>query len=549
MTTTPGGPGLLLGGDDNLARRFPHWRQGQRDALSSIVRWYTGPNRFLCVSAPTGSGKSLLAAMVMNMGVGRSTILTATKGLQDQLTGDFESMGLVDIRGQNAYTCVVSEERPQVSVAEALCHMGKKCDVRDTQCSYYTRLTTAKRARYVVTNYAYYLAQTRHSDGIGGVDLLIMDEADQAMKSVESSLRTYIGRPEMDQAGLSDMFPNEDLGEWQNWLNWAGNAWLDASMADKEAKRQIKEYFDRGDRPPTSIIYHGRRMAGLASKLETIRGAVGEWVVEPYQTVSGMMVGWSFTPVWVDTYSRHYLYRDVRKVMLMSATLTPKVAGILGVDTEEMEWLDIPSYFPPHNTPIQHVSTIRVDYRATDVDMRAWVSRIDQVLDRRADRKGIVLPVSYKRCEFLKQNSRHTGRMIVHDRRSTGAAVEAFKRAGDGAVLVSPAVVRGWDFPGDQCRFVIVGKIPFPDGRGAVNKARAKSDPEFAGFDTMQTIVQEAGRGSRSEDDWCEVLVLDDHWGWFWHKNGKYAPRWFWERLKRKTDMVPPPLQGARGAG
>ena len=284
------------------------------------------------------------------------------------------------------------------------------------------------------------------------------------------------------------------------------------------------------------------RVRTLVRKLALVLSARGEWVWQ--DTRSGV----AFTPVWPGLYS-HLVFGNSDRVLVMSATLTPKTVDLLGIPEDDRLWIEMPSAFPAYRTPIQHVKTIRVDYRATDVDMRAWVNRIDQIIDRRLDRKGLILPVSYDRGDFIYRNSRHRDKIIIHGPREVTAAVEKWRRSPAPSVLISPSVNRGYDFPGDECRYIVIGKIPFMDGRDPVAKARNESDPEYAGYQTMQTLVQEAGRGTRSPEDWAEILIIDNHISWFLNKNSKFAPTFFKERLKRQGDVIPepPPLTGPIG--
>ena len=227
----------------------------------------------------------------------------------------------------------------------------------------------------------------------------------------------------------------------------------------------------------------------------------------------------------------------------MSASLTPKIADLLGVPAGERTWMELPSQYPRERTPIYHIKTIRVDYKASEVAMRQWVNRIDQFIERRMDRKGIIFPVSYQRRDFYLANTRHPRRMFyAHDRDDVAAVVSRFRSARPPAVLISPSVTRGWDFPGDDCRYIVIGKIPFADQRDQVTQARVDQDPDFGGFDALQTIVQEAGRGTRGADDRCEVAIFDDHWLWFWRRNQHHAPQFFRDRVLPTFEAVPDPL-------
>ena len=334
---------------------------------------------------------------------------------------------------------------------------------------------------------------------------------------------------------------------WRDWREWAHHRLRRANLVELMLREsvQVMELLDKAKYRSEilAVTEHCIQVQATIRKLETIRGGLGQWLWEATGGGrGGGGHGFLFTPVWPGKYSE-LVFRGSPKVLVMSATLTPKTADLLGIPPEDRDWLDAGSAYAASRTPIQHVKTIRVDHRASEADMRMWVSRIDQILDQRTDRKGIILPVSYARCRFLVQHSRHADRMISHEARGVQDAVAKWRAASPPSTLVSPAIARGWDFPDDECRYILIGKIPFADGRTPVAKIRNAEDPEFAGFEAMQTVVQEAGRGTRSPTDWCEVFILDDHWGWFWSKNNKHAPEYFRKRLKRRADVIPAPLE------
>jgi len=436
-----------------------------------------------------------------------------------------------DIRGQNSYVCNLN---PEVNVDDGPCHAGVWCEHRNNGCHYYDQLSIAKSSQLVVTNYSYYLAQSQQPEGLGKAPLLVMDEAHLAFKAIESHLSVYIGRDEVESTGVR--LSRRGYDDWTSWKQWAFNAAEVVANVETELKANIKSANDTGNPPPSGELRALKRITSTVRKLRSIHGAIGRWTWEPKYT------GFAFTPVWPGVYAP-LLYQDSGKILLMSAIITPKTADLLGVPESERQWLEVPSYYPPRNTPVQHIKTVRLDHRATDADRRQWVARIDQIMDRRMDRKGILFPVSYERRNFFMAYSRHQGYLHSHDQDNVVEMVNKFRHAPAPALLVSPAVTSGWDFPGAECEYIIVGKIPFADGRSPVTKARTEDDPEFGGFDAMQTLVQEAGRGTRSASDHCEVLIVDDHWGWFWNRNSQFAPQWFRDRLLRRTDVVPDPPQ------
>jgi Rad3-related DNA helicase len=216
---------------------------------------------------------------------------------------------------------------------------------------------------------------------------------------------------------------------------------------------------------------------------------------------------------------------------------------LLGIAQDEVEIEDCPSSFPVENRRVTHIPTVRLNHRSTEAEIGLWVTRIDQIIGRRLDRKGIIHTVSYDRARSIMERSACRDLMITHRSGGVAHAVSQFKRTRAPSILVSPSVTTGVDFPGDQCRYQIVAKIPFPDGRDPLVKARTEADPEYGLYLAMQAVIQASGRGCRSVDDFCETLIVDDMWTWFYSRNGHLAPGWFREAVRRQiTIPVPLPL-------
>jgi len=105
--------------------------------------------------------------------------------------------------------------------------------------------------------------------------------------------------------------------------------------------------------------------------------------------------------------------------------------------------------------------------------------------------------------------------------------VEGFKACRAPAILVSPSVSTGHDFPGHLCEWIIISKIPFPNHTTEVMKARLARMPCYTDLFTMQEFVQSCLRGCRSMEDRCEVFVVDDTVTGLMGRAKLLKPRWF----------------------
>src|SRR3989304_4157002 len=110
-------PSQLLGGVGNWDSFYP----GQYDLLQQSLSWYHSPARFIGLSIPTGSGKSLSGLLLSKLSEARTVILTATKGLSNQYLRDARDLGGVEGKGQNNFSCRLVNGRP---ADEGPCHDG-----------------------------------------------------------------------------------------------------------------------------------------------------------------------------------------------------------------------------------------------------------------------------------------------------------------------------------------------------------------------------------------------------------------------------------------
>ncbi len=510
-----------------LPDKFSSWRPMQDKSVLEIVDL---DKRFLGQVQPTGSGKSLTYMAAGYISGARTIILTSTKGLQSQLTADFAEIGLTDIRGMNSYTCKAetTNER-RVTVDEGPCHFGQSCTLKDNGCLYYDQVRKAQNAALVVTNYDYWMANKRYGglEGEGGInlgdfELLILDEAHAAARELADFCTINISREEIE--GTLG-YPWTDGVGWDTarWRAWAGPLGARAQVVYDSLNEEAQDKRRNEGRIPATMARELRHLRGLIRRLEEVSNLEGHWVGE---VDKGTL---TLAPLWPAPYAERFLFHGIPRVVLTSATIRPKTMDMLGVAEEQQRFVEYPSTFPVDRRPVIHVPTTRVNFRSTEADMRQWVSRIDQILRARQDRKGIIHTVSYTRRNLILGGTQFRDSMFSHDAHTARSAVQSFKRAEPPAVLISPAMVTGWDFPYCDAEFQIIGKIGFMSTQSAIEKARSKDDKDYVAYEAMQQLVQACGRGMRAEDDRCEVLVVDDNARWFVPKYRHFAPDWFSE--------------------
>jgi ATP-dependent DNA helicase DinG len=483
--------------DLGLPDKFTEFRPTQAEALDWIMR---SNKRFIGGSAPTGVGKSLLGVASAVTLDAKCVYLTATKALQDQIQSDFACIGMRDIRGRANYPC---------SVYTTSCEQGNEMSCHKsvtTSCPYFAAYEIAKAARLISTNYSYWLhARSNSPDALQvpegePVELLICDEAHDAMEELGRFLAVYLPKDEYRDTPLTELtgsgLMSESSGEY--WKGWAQKR---SGEAAYELRRMRIEYGSVG----AAKQAEGERYAALERlkrKLDSVKVMHDNWVWEVGDD------GVRFECIWPGRYA-DALWSGVGRIILLSATLWPYTLGLLGLSKEQYEFKSFSNGWPPNREHVYYLPTARLSYKSTNDDYAAVVKQIDEIIDARYDRKGIVHTVSYNRMRRLLQHSRHT--RIMYFNESSGESMrvaERFRRAQPPAVLISPSYGTGWDFAYDQCEYQIIPKIPFPYAESRVMQERVR-DGSFRTYCAILNLTQMIGRGRRAPDDRCETFILD----------------------------------------
>lgn len=548
--------------------RYDKWRRYQADAVWAGAE---SKKRFVMQGQPTGSGKSLTYVCQALLTDSRTVILTSTKALMAQLadpvTGDFIESGLIEIRGLNSYECV--EGRPAgifgnmkregfradrglpMACDEAPCQSGAMCGKRDGGCLYYDAYRRASwpSTRLIVTNYAYWMSINKYGEGLGKVDLLVLDEAHNAFEELGRFVGTSLRRSELDaiMPGTRMLEPGADQGDWKSWASH----WLGKVVAELEQIKQAIKDTERmggnktGEAVGYEVLRRAKELRNIQRKLHTISTMNDEWVIDWVEGYKGEQEV-KFDPVAPGSYAESVLFLDIPKVVMVSATVRPETAEMLGVDRDQIDFKEYPSNFPVANRPVIYVPTGQMNQRMQAESKHDWHMRIDHIIGRRLDRKGLIHTVSYPRARDIFLHSQYKDRMLMHDPYNTRDVIAQFKASREPLILVSPVLSTGYDFPHSQARYQIISKMPFPVTVDKVMKARTARWPWYRNYVTMVELVQMAGRIVRAEDDWGETFIIDSDFGWWYYgKAGgrKMCANWFNESV-RQEQMLSPAMVG-----
>ncbi len=507
--------------------RFPDWRPHQYEALCASL---ASTKRVVVHNAPTGFGKELIACMEALMSGRRAVILTSSKPLQTQYSDEW---GMLDIRGQNNYPCLAThpggeffeEDSAPVMVDEGPCHFGKECSLKSGGCVYYDKLRAAPSESLSVWNYDLWLSINRFSPphSVRKVPLLVLDEAHAATDRLLSAMAVDVAQWDIRHIlkTRSKLPKAEDPVAWSQWA--AKYRPTAANMADV-AKAT-------GDRV-------------RASKLEAFKRAL--------DGLAAMDVGWMgeergdhfyFEPIEPARFAEQYLFAGAEKVVMVSATIVPDTPRRLGVAEEDIDYFEYPSSFPVANRPIYYLPTVRMRYGMDAEDTRAMVRQFDRIASSRIwGTRGVNHAVSYVRQQEFRELSEYAPFMLCPKSGEVDAGIAQLRATPPPVILNSPAITTGYNLAGDDARWGVMSKMPYPPTQGNIFKARTEADPRYPLAIAARDTMQATGRIVRGADDWGENFLLDKSFARLIYAERDLLAKWWLEALVR-VDGVPQPIR------
>jgi Rad3-related DNA helicase len=463
-------------------------------------------------SAPTGTGKTLGYLLPSFETGSRTIVLTATKALQDQILDDFQGR-FADLRGGRNFECV--------NIPGATCDIGHKAGcpqhnftVSYTLCPYMQQFRTAGVLRFAVTNYAMWFALRRVEHPIiQNYQTVVCDEA-HALVDLLTQADTAEFRDE-DAEWLKLPFPKPELKAWRNWAQKVEPV---LAMYEDSAKH-----------------LHSVRMASRCDRVRRAVDALSRIPEKPKEHVIYSSGGCTIiSPVWPKQSWERY-FSGIPSVVLASATITREICSFLGFRPGRYRYWEYDSGFPPKNAPVYVYSEPVLKHGMDPALLEKVLEKAVRIAGRYPQR-GIVFTGSYERAKAFMETWARCGdptRAVFTHANSSDlpAAIEAFKQT-EGAVLVSPSISTGYDFPDDLCRFVIVIKAPYPDMSNLIVQARMNRSQTYMDAQMALTLIQVCGRGVRHEHDLCDSYILDGAVARTLRSRPGVFPEWFRRRIQ-----------------
>ena len=522
---------------DDVLGEFPSstFRRYQKEAIAAAVQAYQSGKKCVIIVAPTGFGKSYLAAAFTS--VTKSFYVTPQLALIDQLIADPNLRSrFVNIKGRQNYKCHYSPRRG-VHVGKCVTE-GYACNERFDVCPYWMQKQLALQAPSVLMSLAYLILEgtTEGSETYLGVrDLLVLDEAhnleEHCLNHVCLKFSPFSVPYEIYHKLLPDMRKVETRIE------------LDVFLAEVAGylKLMLGRLETKSEQGEISLVEAENRalMERFLENYNTFMFSNSEWV---WEIRNDQLL---LQPVFAREFMKNLVWKRGEHYLISSATILDpeeyvELNGLTDLlERDEIEILEVPSTFPPENRPIIDAAVGPLTKQQWDTNMPQAVAAVEEILHKEKGNIAIHCH-AYRHQRALVSNISPNlkGRLIVHSAEDREEKLHEWMRSRR-KVFVSVAFNEGQDWKYDLCSAQILLKAPFPDlGDRRVKRRLELGHRQWYQNQAMLEIIQAYGRAVRAEDDAARFYIVDGSCIDLIKNTWKFIPDWF-------KDALPPTCKPA----
>lgn len=482
----------------SFLKNFPYAsaRDIQVDALKTLEDKWEEYDVF-CIVAPTATGKTALARTLMNA-LRSVSVITPTNLLVNQFLQEFPDTPTLS--RMDSYFCE-EWQRPCPQTRNKLLKFCKPKvgpdGVTVPGCKCGKDLATAKYQRGPgIYNYYTYMAHKLYRD------VLVVDEAHNLLSVIRDRMALKLWQHDLKYP--LQMWRPEQVMNWIEGLSEQKRRTKKIQALQESVRFKVPNYiFQR-----TKDWFNGKG---------TLRN-------EPEERDLIKLL-----PVDITQAPPMFWPREVKKIILMSATIGPKDIEQLGLGGRKVAYIQCKSPIPWGSRPIIPLDILSVNRQSMQDNISTIAEYIQKVTDHHIGEKGVI-HVTYQLASLLREHLSDP-RFIFHSRDTKNDSYRAFRESGKDSVLIACGMYEGIDLPDELGRWQLIAKIPWQSLGSPAIKHLADLDPEWYIWETLKITIQACGRVCRTPEDFGVTYVLDKSFGRLIKDGIDMCPEWFLDAI------------------
>lgn len=217
------------------------------------------------------------------------------------------------------------------------------------------------------------------------------------------------------------------------------------------------------------------------------------------------------------------------RIILLSGTLmTPDLKEFFG--NERYSVCNLPSPIPKENRPVLFLPTpFRLNKK--EMDYARLVEEVESDILAFCPKGNVIVHTTYEMSERMLEYWTLPN-IITHDKKNKELKLQRF--ISRGGVFIASGCEEGLDLKDDLCHLNIIAKVRWPNlGDPWVQKRKAYYGNLWYLCETLKTVVQSAGRSTRSSTDRSLIIIKDPSFSSLREQTRakKEMPEWFDESI------------------
>lgn len=540
-------------------KKFPY--KNIREEQMNILEWVDrnwNDKRYIVIEAGTGIGKSALAKTIASSS-SQTFLLTATKQLQDQYIKDFKGNDFISIKGRANYTC---NENKRLNCECGPCMLDKnilrKCKALN-RCVYFNIRKKAQEANTALTSYQYFLYSTTCGKFWTPRETIILDEAHLTESQLVQWATININPDELKSEYDLDFPKYTQKESLKENIVWLEQVWKAITNKRLNVQKEILEAYKQTPSIITAEL-SGYDITNFdfdlltEEDLEEILSVHSEyykldklyrrfciffesadkhnnWICEANENCVVL------TPITAKNLFRKYIdSMATKRIIFLSATIL-NIKGLcndLDISKDQLAAVRCESNFNSEKSPIYYMPSGSTNYKNLDSSLPIIIKNINNIINNYENEKGIIHTGNYKIAKAIYDNIKSDRFIMKTDNQTNEELIKIHENSIKSTILLSPSLTTGADLKDDLSRFQIIVKLPWMSLADTRIKERIKIDEDWYLTEMMRTLVQAAGRSTRSENDWSHTYVLDNSFIYWINKAKKWLPKKFMQRINTK---------------